>query len=115
MTEREDELLQAYRTGAVTRRDFIAEAIAIAGSFAAAAPLLEAAGIATAHAEQVDPQAPDLASGIVQYPGPAGAVSAWLVSQLVARIAPGRAAMSSEVSRSVSSAGTSSRKRDRRP
>jgi carboxymethylenebutenolidase len=77
MSEREEELLQAYRTGAVTRRDFIAEAIAIAGSFAAAAPLLEAAGIATAHAEQVDPQAPDLASGIVRYPGPAGAVSAY--------------------------------------
>jgi carboxymethylenebutenolidase len=77
MGEREERLLQAYRAGAVTRRDFIAEALAIAGSLTAAAPLLEAAGIATAQAEQVDPNAPDLASEMVQYPGPAGAVSAY--------------------------------------
>lgn len=76
MSEREERLLQAYRAGTLSRRDFIAEAIAIAGSFAAAAPLLEAAGIAMAHAEQVDPNAPDLASGMVPYPGAAGAVSA---------------------------------------
>src|SRR5918996_968926 len=77
MGEREERLLQAYRAGAVTRRDFIADAIAIAGSLTAAVPLLEAAGIAPAQAEQVDPDAPDLASGTVQYPGPAGAVSAY--------------------------------------
>jgi carboxymethylenebutenolidase len=77
MGEREQRLLQAYRSGALTRRDFIAEAIAIAGSLAAAAPLLEAAGVGTAYAAQVDPNAPDLAAGMVQYPGAAGAVSAY--------------------------------------
>lgn len=66
MGEREERLIQAYRAGTLTRRDFIAEAIAVAGSFAAAAPLLEAAGIAAADAQPVDPNAPELASGTVQ-------------------------------------------------
>ena len=77
MSEREERLLQAYQAGTLTRRDFIAEAVALAGSFAAAAPLLEAAGVDTASAAQVEPDAADLASGMAQYPGPAGSVAAY--------------------------------------
>ena len=77
MGEQEKHLLDAYHAGTVTRREFIRQALALTGGPAAAGPLLQAAGIDMAEAQQVDPNAPDLESGTVRFPGPAGPVSAY--------------------------------------
>jgi carboxymethylenebutenolidase len=71
------ELVEAYRQGALSRRDFIRRVIMVAGGLAAALPFLTMAGIPEAEAAQVDPNDPTLESRMVQFPGKAGTVWAY--------------------------------------
>lgn len=74
MPKEMEELIQEYRDGKVTRREFVQKAVLLMGSLAAATSLLDSLGIQPAYAAIVDPKDPDLVSGNVQFPGPAGTV-----------------------------------------
>jgi carboxymethylenebutenolidase len=78
MPEEIKELLQDYQDGKITRRDFIAKAVAITGSLAAANALLGSFFSSPLQAAQVDPNDPELASEMVQFPGRAGNVYGYL-------------------------------------
>ena len=56
------ELLEAYRQGSLSRREFICRVIMVAGGLAAALPFLTPLGITKAEAAQVDPNDPALES-----------------------------------------------------
>lgn len=66
------ELVEAYRQGALSRREFIGRVVMVAGGLAAAPPYLAPLGISEVEAAQVDPNDPTLESKIVQFPGKAG-------------------------------------------
>ncbi len=74
MAEKIEELVQEYRQGGISRREFIQRAVVLTGSVAAATSLLDAMVPPPAAAAQVDPNDPALVSGSVQFPGPAGTV-----------------------------------------
>jgi len=74
MPKEVEELIQEYRDGKMSRREFVQKAVLLMGSLAAATSLLDSVGIPPAYAAQVDPNDPDLVSGNVQFPGPAGTV-----------------------------------------
>ena len=78
MPEEIKELLHEYQEGKITRRDFILKAVAITGSVAAANALLGPFLSSPLHAAQVDPNDPELASEMVQFPGRAGIVYGYL-------------------------------------
>lgn len=74
MPKEVEELIQEYRGGRITRREFIQRAVILTGSLAAATTLLESFAPGKAHAAQVEPNDPGLVSGSVQFPGPAGGI-----------------------------------------
>jgi len=78
MAENVEKLVQEYRGGKITRRDFILKAVAITGSVAAANALLRPLLSSPLNAAQVDPNDPELASEMVQFPGRAGTVYGYL-------------------------------------
>ncbi len=71
------ELVEAYRQGALSRREFIRRVVMVAGGLAAARPYLAPLGISEVEAAQVDPNDPTLESKMVQFPGKAGTVWAY--------------------------------------
>jgi carboxymethylenebutenolidase len=77
MPEEMRELLDSYRKGGITRREFIRRAAIMTGSLAAAAALLDGAIMATAEA-QVDPADPAILWHNVEYTGSAGPVAGYL-------------------------------------
>jgi len=74
MPEEVEELIQEYRDGRITRREFVQKAVLFMGSLAAVTSLLDSIGLQSAYAAQVDPNDPGLVSGNVQFPGSAGTV-----------------------------------------
>lgn len=74
MAEQMDILIQEYRGGKITRREFIQRAVAVTGSLAAAASVVDSLRASPAYAAQVDPDDPALVSAMVEFAGPAGAV-----------------------------------------
>jgi carboxymethylenebutenolidase len=71
-------LVEEYRDGRISRREFIQKAVVLTGSIAAATSLIDSLLAPSAHAAFTDPNDPGLKSGEVQYPGKAGAVFAYL-------------------------------------
>lgn len=69
-----ENLLHEYQDGRITRREFIQRTVVLTGSLAAATSLLDTLLASPGYAAQVDPSDPDLASDMVQFPGPAGTV-----------------------------------------
>ena len=78
MAENIERLLEDYRDNRITRREFILKAVAITGSMAAANALLGPFLSSPLNAAQVDPNDPELASEMVQFPGRAGIVYGYL-------------------------------------
>jgi len=78
MEEKIEAMLQEYREGRISRREFIHKAIALTGSLAAATVFADALFAPSAYGAQVDPNDPGLKSGEVQYPGKDGAVAGYL-------------------------------------
>ena len=74
MAEEIKKLVEEYRDGKITRREFIQQAVVLTGSLAAATSLIDSLLSPSAHAAQVDPDDPALASEMVQFPGRAGTV-----------------------------------------
>ncbi|OGQ77815.1 MAG: hypothetical protein A3F90_19310 [Deltaproteobacteria bacterium RIFCSPLOWO2_12_FULL_60_19] len=74
MAEEIKKLVEEYRGGNISRREFIQKAVILTGSLAAATTLIDSLLSPSAHAAQVDPNDPGLASTNVQFPGPAGTV-----------------------------------------
>ncbi len=77
MAEEVKKLLEEYRDGKITRREFIQKAVVLTGSLAAAMSLIDSLLSPSAYAAVVDPNDADLASGVVKFPGPAGTVSGY--------------------------------------
>jgi carboxymethylenebutenolidase len=73
MPEDLERLLQSYRAGTITRREFIRRAVLWTGSVAIASSLLDSLTPAAVNANQVDPNDPALTSADVQYPAADGA------------------------------------------
>lgn len=67
MPKEVEELIQEYRGGRITRREFIQKAVVFAGSLAAATALLDSLATKPAHAAQVDPNDPALTSIDVKF------------------------------------------------
>jgi carboxymethylenebutenolidase len=78
MPEEIKALVEEYRDGRISRRDFIQKAVVLTGSLAAATSLIDSLLSPSAHAAQTDPNDPGLKSGDVQYTGKAGTVFAYL-------------------------------------
>ena len=73
MAEDLEFLLETYRVGRITRREFMKRAILWTGSVAVASSLLDSLSPADVYANQVDPNDPALISADVQYPAADGA------------------------------------------
>ena len=73
MTERIENLVEAYREGSLDRRAFLARLVAVTGSMAAAHMLLETSGLAGTLVSEVESRRIEVASEAVTYPGPGGA------------------------------------------
>src|SRR5512144_1673647 len=73
MPEDLERLLESYRAGTITRREFIRRAVLWTGSVAIASSLLDSLTPAAVNANQVDPNDPALTSADVQYPAADGA------------------------------------------
>lgn len=78
MPEEVRRLIQEYKEGKISRREFILKAVAITGSFAAANALIQSFAPSIGYAAQVDPNDPALVSREVQFPGKAGTVFGYL-------------------------------------
>jgi carboxymethylenebutenolidase len=78
MAEKIRAMLQEYREGRISRREFIHKAVALTGSLAAATTFADALFASAAHGAQVDPNDSGLKSGDVQYPGTGGTVFGYL-------------------------------------
>ena len=78
MAEEVKKLLDEYRDGRISRRDFIHKAALLTGSLALANSLLDPLIAPAAYAAQVDPGDPGLASSDVKYAGKAGTVFGYL-------------------------------------
>jgi carboxymethylenebutenolidase len=79
MPEDLERLLESYRAGTITRREFIRRAVLWTGSVAIASSLLDSLTPAAIYANQVDPNDPALTSGDVKYPASDGAtINAYL-------------------------------------
>ena len=78
MPEEVRRLIQEYKEGKLSRREFIVRAVAITGSFAAANALIQSFVPSIAYAAQVDANDPALTSRNVEYPGKAGTVLGYL-------------------------------------
>ena len=79
MPEEIKKLVEEYRDGRLSRREFIQKAVVLTGSLAAATTLIDSllAPSARAAQAQTDPNDPALASTTVQFPGPAGTIYAY--------------------------------------
>jgi len=73
MPKEVDGLIQEYRCGRITRREFIQKAVVFTGSLAAATSLLDSLLSPSAYAAQVDPNDPALTSSDVKFAAPDGA------------------------------------------
>src|SRR3989338_9395288 len=78
MAEEVKKLLDEYRDGRISRRDFIHKVALLTGSLAVANSLLDPLIAPAAYAAQVDPGDPGLASSEVKYAGKAGTVFGYL-------------------------------------
>ena len=67
MAEEIKQTVREYREGKISRREFIHQAIALAGSVAAATTLVDLLGPQTSHANLVDPDDASLVSSEVKY------------------------------------------------
>ena len=74
MAEEIKKLVDEYRDGKITRREFIQKAVLLTGSLAAATSLIDSLLSRSAYAAQVDPNDPSLSSAAVQFSGPAGPI-----------------------------------------
>lgn len=74
MAEEIKKLVEEYRDGRISRREFIQKAVLLTGSLAAASSLIDSLLPPSVYAAQVEPNDPALSSGAVQFPGPAGTV-----------------------------------------
>jgi carboxymethylenebutenolidase len=78
MAKRFKELIGEYRDGKITRREFMREALAIAGSLVSADRLLEHVASTNAYAGEVDPGDPAISTNEIDFPGKAGTVFGYL-------------------------------------
>jgi len=78
MAEEVKKLLDEYRDGKISRRDFIQKAALLTGSLAVANSLLDPLLSPAAYAAQVDPNDPGLASSDIEYASKAGALFGYL-------------------------------------
>lgn len=78
MAEEIKKLVEEYRDGKISRREFIQKAVLLTGSLAAATTLFDSLLSPSAHSAQVDANDPDLVSEEVQYAGKAGTVFGYL-------------------------------------
>jgi carboxymethylenebutenolidase len=74
MAENVEKLVQEYRDGRISRREFIRRAVVLTGSLAAATSLIDSLLSPSAHAAQVDPNDPALTSSEIKYASTDGAV-----------------------------------------
>jgi carboxymethylenebutenolidase len=72
MPEGLEQLLESYRRGMITRREFLRRAMLWTGSMTVASSLLDSLVPGTAHANQVDPNDPALISADIKYPATDG-------------------------------------------
>ncbi|MGH7833358.1 MAG: dienelactone hydrolase family protein, partial [Candidatus Binatia bacterium] len=84
MAEKIKELMQEYRQGRITRRDFMIKAVAITGSLAAANALINTLMSSKAEAAVVDPHDPAILWSNVQYEGKAGPIYGYLARPIAA-------------------------------
>jgi carboxymethylenebutenolidase len=75
MPEEIKQLVDEYREGRLSRREFIQKAVLLTGSLTVATTIIDTLGV---YAAQVDPKDPALTSKDVEYPAPGGNVSAYL-------------------------------------
>jgi len=75
MPEEIKQLLDEYRDGRLSRREFIQRAVLLTGSLVAATSLIDTLG---AYAAQVDPKDPSLTSKDVEFKGPGGTIAGYL-------------------------------------
>ncbi|HEY3306159.1 MAG TPA: dienelactone hydrolase family protein [Candidatus Binatia bacterium] len=68
-----EELIQKYRDGGISRREFIQQAVVLTGSLAVATSLIDSLLSLAAHAAQVDPNDPALTSSDVKFAAEDGA------------------------------------------
>jgi carboxymethylenebutenolidase len=78
MPEEIKRLLEGLRTGRLSRRDFLSQAIMITGSIPAATTLLESLTGASADAAQVPENDPNIVTHNVRYDGKAGPIAGYL-------------------------------------
>ncbi len=74
MAENIEGLTEDFRTGKLTRREFLHRALLLTGSMAAATIIVDAVAPATSHANLVDPNDPALASSEVKFSAADGTV-----------------------------------------
>jgi len=67
MAENVEKLIQEYRGGKISRREFIQRAVVLTGSLAAATSLIDSLFSPVAYAAQVDPNDPALISSDIKY------------------------------------------------
>ena len=67
-------LVESYRAGTITRREFIKKTVLVTGSLAAAHASLDSLGLASAYGAQVDPDDPALTSSEIKFASTDGAV-----------------------------------------
>jgi len=68
-----EELIQKYRDGGISRREFIQRAVILTGSLAAAISLIDSPLFSSAYAAQVDPNDPALTSSNINFAAEDGA------------------------------------------
>jgi len=78
MAEEIKKLLREYRSGAITRRDFMRRAVALTGSIAAANMLMSSFAQAATYSGEVAPNDPAVRGNDVEFPGKAGPVYGYL-------------------------------------
>jgi carboxymethylenebutenolidase len=89
MAEKIRELMQEYRQGRITRREFMIKAVAITGSLAAADALINTFMSSTIEAAVVDPNDSAILWSNVRYEGKTGTIHGYLVRPVAAGKYPG--------------------------
>ena len=84
MAEKIKELMQEYRQGRITRREFMIKAVAITGSLAAANALINTLMSSKTEAAQVDTHDPTILWSNVQYEGKGGTIHGYLARPVAA-------------------------------
>lgn len=78
MPEKIKELVDGYREGRISRREFIHKTVVLTGGMVAATTGVDSLLSSAAHGAQVSPDDPGLKSGDVQFPGQKGNVFGYL-------------------------------------